>query len=833
MAKIKNKGFGEPENNLINFVHKFLSIRANLNRGILEEIFKPNKANLKVLSNTGTEIDMMEFVLYLLNPVPEPMIYKQDAIGNVKEYAITVVIDTSFSVLNHININHSLNTIRVLLSSFTIIDLPSFDLIVTGEEGPIILCSEYPTFAALNEKSKLWELLFKCLSNRINNADLLSAIQTAFDLKRMRTNNFPSFLFVLTDGLFEEEKQIQLKEMIAKLVQTNIQVIGIGLGVYPHGINNIFGQAIFDINPNNLLNSILNILEGNINDSNEMHYIQKEEETEKKIFSTITQLIQDKKYNYIKLREELKKSPLTTNCYDMLNEEKSGGYDEFNRPINPKGDKIGLLKEGSLKGQKILIVMLWSYELSKTESPLLDPKNIYQTNFKNTRCIANTVSYLGVEVKTVLNYVDAINEITKKDKNGRCNYYTVWVLCGPEIDKLPDKTNHPGLVKQFIDCLILYWQNGGSVVLFCDNEPLYFQANMFLENVKFKGENGRMEKTKLRITGKDPGDQILRGYNANGNLSVNGIYDNGTIKLPNGTERMPIGRNIPQIYEGDSISHSNSNIKENIKPFIPFAKNSSGNICIMIYCTQGKEGDIIIDCGYTKIFFNMSTKDIATWRYIQNIAGFLARPEAHMIYDDGETAKNYRPNGVNFTIDYFNIYKINTHNSYKTMFSILILDVSGSMKDYYRSLIDMANNIIDNQKKNPENQGIVIFFGTYAKTVINKHYQNLYEEDIDNAGVGKGTNFKGGFDEAAKYLDYGKKFDVKRVLFLTDGEDKNYQKIGNTCNKMKKLGYTINIIGFGNGYLFENLRFYASEGCFNTKNVFENVKEICIQAFSS
>ena len=151
---------------------------------------------------------------------------------------------------------------------------------------------------------------------------------------------------------------------------------------------------------------------------------------------------------------------------------------------------------------------------------------------------------------------------------------------------------------------------------------LYFQANMFLEKVSFKGE---IEKTKLRITGNDKGTKILRGYCANGNLSYNGIYDTGKIRLPNGTERMPLGRNVPQIYEGETISHANSNNIEDIKPFIPFAKNSSGNICIMLYGTQGKEGDIIIDCGYTKVFINMNTEDSATWRYIQNLAGFLAK----------------------------------------------------------------------------------------------------------------------------------------------------------------------------------------------------------------
>ena len=69
MAKKANNDF-ESENELINYIHKFLSIRSNLNRGIIEEIFKPNKANLKVLSNTGTEIDIMALILYFLNPVP-------------------------------------------------------------------------------------------------------------------------------------------------------------------------------------------------------------------------------------------------------------------------------------------------------------------------------------------------------------------------------------------------------------------------------------------------------------------------------------------------------------------------------------------------------------------------------------------------------------------------------------------------------------------------------------------------------------------------------------------------------------------------------------------
>ena len=728
MAKKENNDF-ESENELINYIHKFLSIRSNLNRGIIEEIFKPNKANLKVLSNTGTEIDIMALILYFLNPVPDPMIYLQDAIGNVKEYAITIIIDTSFSVLNHLNLNHSLNTIRVLLTSFTIIDLPSFDLIVTGEEGPIILCSEYPTFAALNEKSKLWELLFQCLSNPISNADLISSLQTAFDLKKMRTNNFPSYIFVLTDGLFEEEKQNQLKEIVAKLVQANIQVIGIGLGNYPYGINNIFGQAIYDVNPINILHSILDIIENNAINNNEMYYIQKEEENYKKIFSIISELIGNKKFCYNRLREELKKSPFTINDYDMINDEVNGGFDEKGRPKNPLGDKIGLLQENSLSGQNILIVMLWSCALSDSENKLLDPKYIENTNKSNAKCISNSVDYLGVKVKTVLNYEDAIKEIIKKNENGKCNYYTVWVMCGPCIDLLPDNSKYPGLIEQFIDCLIKYWENGGSVVLFCDNDPLYFQANLFLEKIKFKGET---QKTKLRIIGNDKGGNILTGINANGFLLGKSIYDTSIFKLPNGTERLPLGRNVPQIYEGETISHSNSNNKDDIKPFIPFAINSSGNICIMLYCTQGKEGDIIIDCGYTKAFINMSTEDISTWRYIQNLAGFLSRPDAHMIYDDGETAKNYRPNGIDFKINYSKLYnKFDKYAKKGELDVVYMIDSTGSMMSWINGVKNKCKEILNklNENKKLKNYDIKfggVFYRDPVDCITDKHeYKSL------------------------------------------------------------------------------------------------------------
>ena len=60
-------------------------------------------------------------------------------------------------------------------------------------------------------------------------------------------------------------------------------------------------------------------IKGNISEKNDMNFIQKEEESEKNILSAISKLIKNKKYYYKSLREELKQSPLTTNCYDITN----------------------------------------------------------------------------------------------------------------------------------------------------------------------------------------------------------------------------------------------------------------------------------------------------------------------------------------------------------------------------------------------------------------------------------------------------------------------------------------------------------------------------------
>ena len=172
-----------------------------------------------------------------------------------------------------------------------------------------------------------------------------------------------------------------------------------------------------------------------------------------------------------------------------------------------------------------------------------------------------------------------------------------------------------------------------------------------------------------------------------------------------------------------------------------------------------------------------------------------------------------------------------------SMYSILILDVSGSMKKYYKPLCEMANEIIKNLNKNNENEGVIILFGKEAKTVMNGKLELLdFDKYKDLPNITNGTNFLNAFKEAKKHIYNKDKFNYKRILFLTDGKDYN-SNIKIICQEMVKEDFEINIIGFKSNDKdkanFEHLRQYASKDRFFTSNSFKEVENYCINIFAA
>ena len=162
-----------------------------------------------------------------------------------------------------------------------------------------------------------------------------------------------------------------------------------------------------------------------------------------------------------------------------------------------------------------------------------------------------------------------------------------------------------------------FWKNGGALVFWAEGEPLFYQVNLFLEQNGFD----------FKIKGNHQGRQILLPDESN-DLQNRQTFN----RHPQGDEtnvRSTLAHNLGKIFEGVTISYANYDLNK-IKPFIPFSRDSEGGISSMFLPSDKNKGtgDIVIDCGYTKCFANL-TED-GTYRYIQNIAGWTINMESHI-----------------------------------------------------------------------------------------------------------------------------------------------------------------------------------------------------------
>ena len=284
---------------------------------------------------------------------------------------------------------------------------------------------------------------------------------------------------------------------------------------------------------------------------------------------------------------------------------------------NPIGKNAEMYKRDILKGQKILIVM------TLYEGACNIPK-LY--NNGNNKTVKEAVEHFGITIVAVNNYKDAIKELKKNDK-GKCPYYACWLINNKE-----EKEN----MKEFLRILHIFWKSGGAVVLFSDNVPFVLETNQFLS----------MINAGFIMDGNYIGQKYIYGDNS-GELNKEGVFNRNEDDFAFGIiPRQKLSHNLYKIYEGDTISSVTKNgkrcldVKNNdIYPFVIFARDSEGGITSLFKPANEEEGDLIIDGGFTKLFLNM--KEDGTFRYVQNLAGFTAKPEVHFEYNINP--KDYRP----------------------------------------------------------------------------------------------------------------------------------------------------------------------------------------------
>lgn len=221
-----------------------------------------------------------------------------------------------------------------------------------------------------------------------------------------------------------------------------MNLYGIGLGLYPEGISDIFSKCLWapDIKYfNKALSSMIkneNIFPSDFtlkfeNDYKRMSLIEEIKNIIDKISKEhIYHKINDELYDYLDkhqvhletLNEIMNKDPLLEHLSD-------------NNLIN---SNISMYKKGIFKNLKILICCFWSKSIApELEGDEIDPKYLKERFTNNKPCLADVISMsdYGIkkeDIKVVCDYENGIKEMCKGI------YYATWIICGNGEGKLPN-----------------------------------------------------------------------------------------------------------------------------------------------------------------------------------------------------------------------------------------------------------------------------------------------------------------------------------------------------------------------------------------------------------
>ncbi|OHT01916.1 hypothetical protein TRFO_31156 [Tritrichomonas foetus] len=723
-----------------------------------EQVFPRNKPSQYSPSQTGSIFYFPGLVRFILTQGQDNKIFLAKNAGFIRSYSVFIIIDNSSSCFNISTFTHSYQTILTFLYSISKIDLPSLNIIVTTKNGPMILCSEKPSMITLEEKSPIWISLFHYLSEPHYNSYLYSALLTSLKM-RMQQKTKSSYVFVFSDGNYNNHERSLCHIIIDDLIQHQTSTIFIGIGSNPSNIRKISGKSVWSLDPKNILQAILSLFGKEINDIDTIKtsYFDISCVTQELIDQLSNEMFNKNKLVFRDLYNELdrvkRKVAVYENLYNPMIKNGKDVIIEINGKIGNAGTLISsydLGKKGNYQGVKILICLFWDYSLSNSEQKEIS-EEVLRNGTDGKRSVIKSLVEFGMEPKIVKNYRDAM----KLMRGGE--FSQVWIICGRNDGKMPDKSDYANLFEEFIRFTIEYWHRGGSLIFWTDNYPLTAECNLFLKKAKFS-INGQQQSVNFHIGGDDKGCQTLTPNNIK--QKKKSSFDNKSLIEWEGYEKPHFNFNISRLYEGETIASAIAGpetqdeidnysdlsglkyaTESDISPFKPFSYSSSGGISSMYYSSpiSSKDGDIIIDCGFSKLFYELNEEGIH--RYVNNIAVYNLNLEKKFIIMGKEIEPRFvKPESFENIKIKINKAK-SQHRAYianEKVDLVFLIDGTGSMRffiDAVRdSCIDIANKCQERFAENQFRFGAVIYRDTALTTLIQRKKTDIVEiSQLDNS----------------------------------------------------------------------------------------------------
>lgn len=238
-------------------------------------------------------------------------------------------------------------------------------------------------------------------------------------------------------------------------------------------------------------------------------------------------------------------------------------------------------------------------------------------------------------------------------------------------------------------------------------------------------------------------------------------------------------------------------------------------------------GPIVLHGGFTSAFYEFGDDQLGTGRLIISVACWLTRIEDRL-YKAKRISKSIQTTIPKLSGSYqvtgsFSFWR-SSHSTSGLRHSILILDGSGSMEDYYSQLLNSANKYINIQKSRG---GLisVIAFSDIASILFERENRNLYS----NEGYrGRNTNYLDALKCAITVASSNPSGYNCRILFFTDGEP-NSENYSNELSRLRFMDVQIDAIGFGNQCNDRILQGLLHRGQISHGNTMNEIDEIFVR----
>jgi hypothetical protein len=430
----------------------------------------------------------------------------------------------------------------------------------------------------------------------------------------------------------------------------------------------------------------------------------------------------------------------------------------------------------------------------------------------------------GFEYTFVSSYGEGIAELSRNE-GGRCPFTQLWLFSSPGYGELPDEPQTDkdvNKIKPFLQAVNDFWEAGGGLFLFCDNDPYTFEANYLLANCLTFVHDGTSGKTKVRFGGlpcTTPSGATFNGWTGKNHITVGTTEASGVktffpradLSSPGVSVcRKSLRRGLVRFFEGNTISYAVDSSgtpitsESDLWPFTAFAWTSENvhppRPFILFHDPKitspdlDCRGPVVIHGGFTSAFYEFDGDDSGgTARLVISISGWLTRFEERICAarKTGRLATTVRALTGNYTVR--EEFKGFIQRQGVIRHSILCLDVSGSMRSGYPKLARGANRYIAIQASRAGKSSIVQF---------NSSASILYERETRAIGeaegyTGGGTDFSAPLNHAIAIVNRSRA-DIPqyecRIVFFTDG---GAGVPTSELKQLKDLGIRMDVIGCG------------------------------------